>query len=111
VSGDAVAAGRVGRENTRRTERVGDILERLCRNTAWGGRIAEGQALSLWGEVVGESLRENTHAVKIRDGKIVVVVRDSLWKQEISLLRGEIVNRLNEKIGRPLIRDVILVVR
>ena len=114
MSRDAVTVGGVEKRSTsstHSTESVGDILGRLCRSTSWGGRLAEGQALNVWSEVVGDSLREHTQPLRVRDGKMIVAVRDSVWKQEISLLHEELIQRLNEKIGRPLINDVVLIVR
>jgi predicted nucleic acid-binding Zn ribbon protein len=95
----------------RAAESVGQILETLSRNRRWGRRVFEGKALLVWEDVVGESLREHTRPVRVDGGRLVVAVEDSVWKQEISLLQGEIIEKLNDRIGSEVIRDIVLVVR
>ncbi|MCK4546922.1 MAG: DUF721 domain-containing protein [Candidatus Eisenbacteria sp.] len=96
---------------TNTAESVGQVLERLFENRAWGRRIFEGKALAAWNDVVGGSLKTHTNPVRIKNGRMVVAVEDSIWKQEVSLLRGEIIRKLNDRIGREAIQDIILVVR
>ena len=95
----------------RAAESVGDILGRLSRNRRWGKRVFESKALMIWEDVVGESLRAHTRPVRVKEGRMVVAVEDSVWKQEISLLQGEIIEKLNDRIGSEVIRDIVLVVR
>ena len=92
-------------------ESVGQILETLSHRRRWGRRVVEGKALLLWEDVVGESLRAHTQAVRVDGGRLVVTVEDAVWKQEISLLRGEIIEKLNDRMGSDIIRDIVLVVR
>lgn len=73
--------------------------------------MSEGRALGLWKGVVGESLGKHTHPLRVKDGRIVIAVEDPIWKQEVGLLSREIIRKLNEGMGREVIRDIVLVVR
>lgn len=95
----------------RNTERFGNILERILCEARWGRRVSEGRALFLWKEIVGDSLQAHTRPLRIENGKMVVAVDDSLWKQEVALLQSEIIGKLNERMGRDVVSDLRLVVR
>jgi predicted nucleic acid-binding Zn ribbon protein len=94
-----------------RTEAIGDILGRLFERKGWGKRVFEGRALSVWGDVVGKSVKAHSRPVRVKDGKMIVAVDDSVWKQEISFLSEEIIWRINERMGREVVREIVLVVR
>ncbi len=69
-------------------------------------RVDEQACLDLWPEVVGEGISEATRADRLRDGILFVVTRSSVWTQELSFFREEAVRSLNERLGRPLVRDI-----
>jgi hypothetical protein len=74
---------------------------------AGGARRAEEQAcLELWPVVVGEGIAEATRAERFRDGILFVITRSSVWTQELTFFKEEAVRALNERLGRPLVRDI-----
>lgn len=95
----------------RQAESVGDVLSRLLQDLGWGRRVFETRALGLWKGVVGEPLATHTTPLSVKGGKIVVAVKDPVWKQEIHLLRAEIIRKLNEKMESEVISDIVLVIR
>jgi predicted nucleic acid-binding Zn ribbon protein len=94
----------------RSAESVGKILSHLLTDVSWGRRVAEARVLTLWEDVVGETLGKHTRPLRVREGRMVVAVEDPIWKQEIALLRGEIIRNLNRRMGRDVVRDIVLVV-
>ena len=95
---------------TQGEEKVGDILERLSSRARWGKKLSEGKALLIWKDVVGGSLRAHTKPIRIDNGEMTIAVADSLWKQEVDLLQGEIIRKLNERMGSEVVRDIRLIV-
>ena len=95
---------------SRGTERVSDILDRLSRRARWGRKLTEAKALLVWKDVVGGSLRAHARPVRIENGELTIAVEDSLWKQEVCLLQGEIIRKLNDRMGDEVVRDIRLVV-
>ena len=93
-----------------RAERVGDILGRLFESMSWGRRVFEGRALTLWSDVVGKAVGQHSRPLRIENGKIVVEVKDAIWKQEILLLSPEIIQKMNERLGEEVVKDIVLVV-
>ena len=94
----------------RGSESVGAVLGRVLEHTAWGRRVSEGRVLLLWKDAVGETVAAHTRPVRMRDGTLVVSAEDSVWKQEIGFLRGDILQKLNLRMGEPAVREIKIVI-
>lgn len=54
-----------------------------------------------WAEVVGEALAREATPVSERAGTLTVACESAVWAQEIELLGGELVERLNATLAGP----------
>ena len=72
-----------------------------------GQQIRESMALVYWPEVVGEIGARATEAEKVSRGKLVVRTKSSTWSQELTLLKPELIEKLNRRLGENLIVDII----
>lgn len=57
------------------------------------------RAVELWGEVVGESIANHSKAVRFKEGRLIVEVESSVWVQELSYLRADILRRMNAALA------------
>ena len=68
--------------------------------------VIQNTALLLWDEVVGENIAENTNPEKVEHGTLLVTVENSSWRQELVFKKKEIIDKLNNKIGKKTIKDI-----
>jgi len=87
---------------------IGDLVRAGLRRVGLEGAVAERTALAIWPEVVGDRTAAATRPTLVRDGILYVACRDSLWAQEIHFLRPIMVRKLNERIGREVIKEIRL---
>jgi hypothetical protein len=74
---------------------------------AGGTRRAEEVAcLELWAETVGEGIADATRAEKFRDGILFVVTKSSVWTHELTFYKEKAIGMMNERLGRPMVRDI-----
>ena len=52
-----------------------------------------------WPSVAGEAIAREAEPVAERAGVVTIACRSSVWAQEIELLAGDLVPRLNEALG------------
>jgi len=71
--------------------------------------VKQNTALLLWDEVVGENIAENTNPEKVEHGTLLVTVENSSWRQELVFKKKEIIDKLNNKIGKKTIKDIRLI--
>jgi hypothetical protein len=63
-----------------------------------------------WDEVVGEAVSRNAWPIRLDGHRLVVAVKSNTWMQELAMLRDQITPRLNEWMGREVVREIFLVV-
>ncbi len=57
----------------------------------------------------GEINASKTEPVKIERGKLFVRTSDSVWRHELILQKYEIIKKLNNKLEKNVIKDIIFV--
>ena len=57
---------------------------------------------AVWPEVVGGAIADETEPVSERDGVIGVACRSAVWAQELDLMVPQLLERLNERLDRPI---------
>jgi len=95
--------------SARRPERVGNILKELLSNLGIDKKIEEYEAFFEWGRTVGEKIAGVSRAKSVRDGILIVEVKGSVWMSEISMVKHEILKKLNKGKDRGKIKDIVLV--
>ncbi len=86
--------------------KIGDALRNLLKSLGIEKRLLEAQAAEVWPDVVGAEIDRVTQVVGVERGIMKVAVRDSLWSQELSLMKQDILDKLNGRIGQKVIRDI-----
>jgi len=88
-------------------ERAGEILNRLTQKMGIAARLEQEKAVVLWGEAVGKSVARRARATSIRGGILFVVVENSMWLQELAMLKEGIIGKLNALVGTDVVRDIV----
>jgi len=69
-------------------------------------KIDENFAIIYWDNVVGKEISAQTEPFKVLKGSLFVKVKDSVWRNELQFFKNEILDKLNRKIGKQIIRDI-----
>jgi predicted nucleic acid-binding Zn ribbon protein len=59
-----------------------------------------------WAETVGEQIAAVASPVSERAGEAVVSCSDSVWAQELDLMQGQLLERLEERLGEQAPRSL-----
>lgn len=91
----------------RNPKNVGAILDKTLQVYHLSHKIKEYAAFPFWAEAVGEELAAVTAPEKILRGRVLVVrVIDSVWSQELSLRKDEILERVRQLGIGPVLEDI-----
>ena len=83
-------------------------LDKMIKHFGIERPVQQYQALNIWEDIVGKKIAKHTAAEKIAYGKLYVKVDSPLWRQELSLRREEILIRINKKLDKIKIKEIIL---
>jgi hypothetical protein len=88
------------------TLKINQILELLFRKLGYDKKIREYKAMFWWNEVVGKHVAENAQPIRIENGRMSVVVSDSIWLTELNFLKMQYIDRINEKLGVEIVKAI-----
>lgn len=92
--------------------KVGDIVDRVVNDLR--GKVSEvgGESLEdiqvAWNSVVGKTISAHTTLVSLMNGVLVVSVKKSVWRNELEFMKVGIGKKINNYMGREVIRNIIL---
>ena len=78
------------------------IIDRLNRE----GHFGIVRLIKVWPEIVGETIARRTEVVSLKFHTAVVKVSGPMWIQELSLMSTQILERLRERLGDDIVRDL-----
>ena len=72
------------------------------------GKLNEVGLINSWEEIVGEAISSRTSKIYIRDHVLYINLNSSVVRNELLMLRQELIEKLNQKAGTEVIRDIVL---
>lgn len=82
------------------------VLNIYLHKTGLAKGVAQNTAISLWPEIVGTAVAENTQAESVEHGVLKIKTSTPTWRQELQFQKNEIISKLNEQIGKNTIKDI-----
>jgi predicted nucleic acid-binding Zn ribbon protein len=90
-------------------ERIGRILDSVVESLGLKKKLDEGKAILIWEKAVGEKIANHTRPLRVEGSKLFVEVSGSSWRNELTFLKPEIIQKLNSAAGSEVVDDIIFV--
>jgi predicted nucleic acid-binding Zn ribbon protein len=85
-----------------------DVLDDMIQEMRIGTKLHEMHIRKYWNREMGPYITKNTKSLYYKDGVLYVYVTSAALRQELFMAREKIGKLLNEKIGKDLIREVVI---
>jgi predicted nucleic acid-binding Zn ribbon protein len=86
---------------------IGAILTDLLRGMNLEGKLKEQRCIVVWDEVVGERVASAAQPEYVRDGRLFVVTKSSVWANELGFYKADMIAKLNAAVGGNVIKEII----
>lgn len=90
-------------------ERMDSVLADVLDQAGVVDQVERVRILDLWPEIVGEQVARVTRARSVDEATLIVEVRSSPWLMELNMLKGDIVERVNEHLSDASIDKLVFV--
>jgi predicted nucleic acid-binding Zn ribbon protein len=90
-------------------EQLSKLLENILKKNGLDKQVKETQVINIWKEIAGQKISRMTEPVKVVDGKLFVRVSNPSWRNELTLLKPKIKDKINTKLGDAIIKEIIFV--
>ena len=90
------------------TQLLKDVLEEFIQSEGLENKLLETRVLTAWDNILGMGVAHATRNKYISNRKLFVQLSSSVMRQQLFMLRQEIVEKLNQETGRKVIDELIL---
>lgn len=91
-------------------KKMGPVVEQLLKKyNLWQGYL-QYLVVEKWAEIVGPPLCEVTRADSISRGQLKVLVKDSVWAYHLSMLKPQLIAKLNREAGTSVVKDIFFLI-
>tara|TARA_B100001996_G_scaffold296827_1_gene237164 strand:- start:124 stop:399 length:276 start_codon:yes stop_codon:yes gene_type:complete len=87
-------------------EHIAGAIKKLIKKKGLEKEINQQKAVEVWGEVVGQKIKEHTEPLEVRFGVLTVKTTSPVWRQELQFQKNNIVKSINKKLIKTTIKDV-----
>jgi hypothetical protein len=85
---------------------LGEILQRLLREEGLETPLLQKRLVEAWPEVAGRMVADYTGETSIRNQTLFVKITNAALRSDLTLMRTQLVKRLNESVGAFVITDI-----
>jgi hypothetical protein len=93
---------------SKKIDKLSVTLGRMLKARGLESRLSEYRVLGQWEKAVGAVIARHARPQSVRGRKLTLVVDSPAWMQQLSLLKPELVEKMNKNLGRDMIREVTL---
>ncbi len=89
-------------------ERIGRLLAGKSKSNVLGSRLKDLEIWQIWDKAVGEAIARRAKPLRFIGGLLTVVVSGGPWMQQLSFMKMELMQRINDLLGDERVREIVL---
>jgi hypothetical protein len=90
------------------TQNIAEVIRAYLKESKLEKPLKERQLIQSWEILLGKSVARATSRIYLKEGRLTVHLNSSVVKNELFMLRDEIIRKLNEAAGEELVREMVL---
>lgn len=93
---------------SKKIDKLSVTLGKMLKARGLESRLSEYRVLGQWEKAVGAVIARHARPQSVRGKKLTLVVDSPAWMQQLSLLKPELLEKMNNKLGKDVIREITL---
>ena len=90
------------------TQKISDVISEYLHELQIDRKLKEVNLVSQWETMMGRTVAVRTDRIYIRNRILYIHVTSSVLKNELLMMRQEIIDKLNENAGEKLIEQLVI---
>ena len=88
-------------------KQLANVLDRLFKDPELKNHMYKGMVVSVWEKAVGKKIAGICQPTGFENGTLYVKVQSAAWRNELTMMRTTIKDKINELLGLPIVRSII----
>jgi predicted nucleic acid-binding Zn ribbon protein len=89
-------------------DRLSHTLGSMLKARGLGSRLSEYRVFGQWEASVGPAIARHAQPQALRGKKLTLIVDSPAWMQQLSLLKPELMEKVNRTLGKEAVTDITL---
>lgn len=85
-----------------------EVLKEILKKYNLEKRFEQTEIGDVWNNMLGPSVANQTRRVLLKNGVMTVYIDSALVKQEMNMLKTRLIEALNEAMGKPVVKELII---
>lgn len=90
------------------TQTIAEVISQLLKAKGFENKLLEVRMIRFWEELLGKTVARYTKHMYVKNNTLYVTLTSSIVRNEIMLIRDELIRKLNEKAGKNFIEKIVL---
>ncbi len=95
-----------GGENNEKS--IQSVIDSLVKDLGWQDDLDRENIRNVWEEVAGKTISTKASVNEFKNGILEIITESPTWRSELFIRRGNLKDSINEKLGKNLVREVIV---
>jgi hypothetical protein len=91
-----------------KVEKLSITLQKIINARGLAGRLGIYRIIGQWESTVGAVIARHAQPLSIRGKKLTVQVDSPVWMQQLSLLKPDLIEKVNRGMGEDAVKDITL---
>jgi predicted nucleic acid-binding Zn ribbon protein len=87
---------------------LGSAIREYLKEEKIDGKLAEIEAVNSWESIIGKQIARATTSIYIKDGILYVHLKSSIVRNELLMMRNDIIQAINQHIGSRVVKSIVL---
>jgi len=87
---------------------LGNAIKDYLKEEKIDGKLAEIEAVNLWESLIGKQIARATSSIYIKDGVLFIHLKSSIVRNELFMMRDEIIQAMNQRMGQRVVKAIVL---
>ena len=94
------------KKRSSKEKHLGDVIDKLLKAYNLEDKMKELDLLEAWPDLMGKAVAHRTKSIEIKNQKLLLKIDSSVMREELHIGKQVIIHRVNEFMGKDVIRDV-----
>lgn len=87
---------------------LGEVIRDFIKQSGWEQKLDEVKIISQWDRLLGATFGKYVNEIFVQNKTLHIRLKSATLRQELSYKKTEIINQLNDAVGKVVINDIIL---
>jgi len=90
------------------TQTIAQVIKEYFKSPKFENKFKQFKIINSWEEILGKTVSKSTTNIYIKDKTLFVFLKSSVIRNQLYMIKTEIIKKLNEKVGEEIINDIVL---